>query len=143
MQIWQQKIERLLKDNVSLRIEKENSRLFESAEPMLRALFRCVKDHPAMMKNATVIDKVTGLAAAYLCIVGEAKEIYTPLASERALQQLAQHNIVIKAGQTVPQILNRDKSAPCPMEQMAYSCSSAADFFDKLARRIEAHRKGI
>jgi hypothetical protein len=143
MQIWQQKIERLLKDNVSLRIEKENRLLFESAETMLKELFRCVKEHPAMMKNATVIDKVTGLAAAYLCIVGEVKEIYTPLASDSALQKLAQHNIVIKSRQTVPQILNRDKSAPCPMEQMAYSCGSAAEFFDKLAERIETHQKAI
>jgi hypothetical protein len=143
MEIWQLKIEQLLKDNFSLRIEKQNRLLFESAETMLKALFHCVKEQPVMMKNATVIDKVTGLAAAYLCIVGEVKEIYTVLASDKAIQKLAQHKIVIKARQTVPQILNKDKSAPCPMEQMAYSCGSAAEFLDKLAQRIEAQQKVI
>ncbi len=68
------------------------------------------------LRGATVVDKVIGRAAASVCIVGGARQVHALLMSEDAKALLAAHGVRASAEKVVPKILNRDRSASCPME---------------------------
>jgi hypothetical protein len=133
MENWQEKIDDLVASGLSIRVEKEGRILFESAEPMLKPLLRCLQQWRLEMAGATVIDKIVGRAAAYLCVLGKVEQVLTPLASQAAKEVLQQAGITLQAQRLIPQIMNRENSGPCPMEQMANQYPSPEAFFQALS----------
>jgi hypothetical protein len=138
MEKWQQKLRLLEQNNLSIIVEKNCTIVYQSADPMLKPLLDCLHSKDDLLKDATVIDKVTGLAAAYLCWLGGVKMIMTPLTSISAKEFLTKKGIPIEAARTIPQIKNRQNTGPCPMEQLALSSSSAEDFYKNLLAKINA-----
>jgi hypothetical protein len=134
------KIEQLEKSGLSIQIEKEGYIIFQSAEPMLKPLYLCLNEKREQMNGATVIDKIVGQAAAYLCYLGQVREIFTPLASQSAEQFLAEKKILLRAARIIPQIMNRNNDGPCPMERLAISCGSPESFYQELQKRILARK---
>ena len=134
---WKNKIKELEKQNLSIRAEKDNKVFYESDQPRLKPLFACFKKFPTEMQSATVIDKVIGKAAAYICIMAEVKNVYTPLASKTAVEVLKTNGINIQALRTIPQIMNMDKTDQCPMEKMANDAGSPELFLAELEQRIK------
>jgi len=127
----------LLSEGLSIRVEKAGRIIFQSSEPMLQPLVLCLLNHGEEMEGSTVIDKIVGLAAAWLCIAGKVKAVITPLASQRAQEALVAHGIELTAAHIVPQIMNRDRTGPCPMEQLALSFSDPRAFFLEMKNRTE------
>ena len=125
----------MISAGLTVLVQKEDKTIFQSTEPMLRPLLLCLRNHRAEMKDASVIDRVVGKAAAYLCILGQVKEVITPLASQSAHQVLQEHHISLKALKTVPQIRNRDNTDQCPMEKLADSCATPEEFLRALEKR--------
>ena len=133
---WRDKVRDLEKDGLSIQLEREGDVFFVSREPMLRPLFRCLEQHREEMAGALVIDKIVGLAAAYLCGLGGVGAVYTPTASESARNHLRACGIELRALRIIPQIMNRDNSGPCPMEQLAVASGSPEAFHRELKKRI-------
>lgn len=136
MQDWQEKIKALAQDGLSVRVEKDGKTIFQSTEPMLKPLLICLQQHRQELQGATVIDKIVGRAAAYLCMVGQVSRVITPLASESARTVLVAAGITLQAERITPQIKNREKTGPCPMEQMASGYASAEEFYAALQQRL-------
>lgn len=134
---WQQKLNYLKENNLSILIEKNGRTIFESYDPMLKPLFLCLLEKRDELEGATVIDKIVGRAAALLMTLGNVKEVYTPLASETAKQVLDAVNIPLYAERMIPFIVNRDNTGMCPMEKMANECATADEFFAKLEKIIK------
>jgi hypothetical protein len=134
---WQNKIKELQKQNLSIKVEKDNHVFYESDQPRLKPLFICFKKSPKELQNATVIDKVIGKAAAFICIMGKVQNVYTPLASQTAVDVLQEYGITIKAERIVPQIMNMDKTDQCPMEKMADTAGSPELFLTVLEKKIK------
>ena len=137
---WQEKIRQLEQSGLSIQIEQDGQIIFQSAEPMLKPLFLCLNEQREQMRGATVIDKIVGLAAAYLCVLGQVGEVFAPLASESAKRFLAENHITLQASLIIPQIMNRDNSGPCPMEQLAIASGSPQQFYQELEKRILSRR---
>lgn len=142
MEIWQKKVKLLQDAGLSIRIEKEGEIVFESADSMLRPLFICLTKMPEQIKDALVIDKIVGRAAALLCVLGKVREVYTPMASKSAQALLEEHGIELKANRITPQIMNRNNDGPCPMEKMACGFKNPEDFYQELAKRIKIEEPG-
>ena len=134
---WQSKIQDLKDKSLSIHIEKNGSTIFESYDPMLKPLFICLSERRDALKDAVVVDKIVGRAAALLCALGGVKTVITPLASETARQVLEPANIELYAERTIPYIVNRDNTGMCPMEKMANDCTTPQEFFDKLTEVIK------
>lgn len=132
MSIWQEKLNYLKENNISILIEKNGETIFESYDPMLKPLFVCLLEKRDEMAGATVIDKIVGRAAALLMTLGKVKEVYTPLASETAKEVLDAAGITLHAEKLIPYIVNRENTGMCPMEKMANECNTADEFFAKL-----------
>ncbi len=137
MNNWHDKIKDLEARHLSIHVEKNNKVIFESTDPMLKPLFIALTHRKTDLKNATVVDKIVGRAAAYLCAMGQVKEVITPLASEAARDVLKAFNIPLYAKKMIPHIVNRDGTGMCPMEQMAETCNTPEEFFSKLQLKIK------
>ena len=68
------------------------------------------------LAGATVCDKVVGRAAAAIFIVGRVKSVWAEVMSEEAAALLSAHGVSCSAAETVKEILNKDRSARCPLE---------------------------
>lgn len=91
-----------------------------------------LNDSPETFKGAIVVDKVVGRAAAAFAIKGGAAKVVAITASEEARDLLKAHDIELEAATLVPQILNRDKSASCPLEASVKSLADPAEIVSKL-----------
>jgi len=69
------------------------------------------------LARAVVVDKVVGLAAASVCVVGKARRVHALIMSEDAMALLKASGIEASAEEVVPQILDRGMAGRCPMEQ--------------------------
>lgn len=74
-------------------------------------------DDEEELRGMSVADKIIGKAAALLLIHCGVAEVYGEIMSTDAQALLAQNGIAAHCGKSVSVILNRDGSAPCPMEQ--------------------------
>ena len=71
---------------------------------------------PDFLEGASVADKVTGAASAFILVQGKVKELYTDVISQRAAEILEEHGIPYTAPTTVGGIVNRQGNGNCPME---------------------------
>ena len=68
------------------------------------------------VKDALVVDKIIGRAAAAACVQGGAKKVVAQVMSQDAKAFLNAHGIPAQAQTLVPMIINRKKTGMCPME---------------------------
>ena len=137
MSEWREKIYYLQEKNLSIYIEKNGVKVFESYEAMLKPLFVCLLEKRDELVGATVVDKIVGRAAALLMSIGQVKNVYTPLASDTARAVLEPAGIRLRAEKMISYITNRDNTGMCPMEKMANECLTAEEFFEKLSEIIK------
>jgi hypothetical protein len=135
----QQQLAYLKKNQLSIYIEKDGVKIYESRDPMLKPLFFCLVQKRQELKGATVVDKIVGRAAALLAILGEVKQVITPLASESAKETLAEAGVLLYAEKIIPRIINRDRTGLCPMEKLAGECRSPQELFDRLVTIIKLY----
>lgn len=69
------------------------------------------------LTGAFVADKIVGKAAAMMLVRGGAIEVYAEIISEPALEVFKKHRVICLYGTLVPNIINRDKTGICPMEE--------------------------
>ncbi|MCR5414324.1 MAG: DUF1893 domain-containing protein, partial [Kiritimatiellae bacterium] len=88
------------------------------------------------LRGALVVDRVIGRAAAAICIVGGARKVAAVLASADAAKMLERHGIPFSADETVPHILNREKTGGCPMEATVEGLDDPAAMVSALRARV-------
>lgn len=119
----------------SLVLVSNEKKIFQSSLSGLRPLMECVKTNYSL-RDCTLYDRVIGLAAARIIIhSGMISNIITPLTSGLAKKLLEENNIAIRAEKIVERILNKDKTAACPMETKALEAKSNEEFFKFMKMR--------
>ncbi|WP_270469903.1 DUF1893 domain-containing protein [Catenibacterium mitsuokai] len=68
-------------------------------------------------KDAIIVDKVIGKAAAMLLTLSKVRYVYAYVISESAIEIFNQYHISYDYTKRVPYIINRSKDGMCPMEQ--------------------------
>jgi len=86
-------------------------------------------------------DRVVGRAAALLYAAGGVRAVHAVLASELASGVLAAHEIAFTAEKAVPAILNRDRTASCPMEALVAGVDDLDVAVSLLRTAVESRRK--
>ena len=137
-----EKLERLREREMALIVERGGEILFESPESRVVALVSVLRDRPEVMRGSTVTDKVVGAAAAKLCVYGGAAAVFAGVASDAAWDALGAAGVPLAAGDTVPVILNQDRTDMCPMERMSRDISEPAELFRTIMARMAAAAKG-
>ncbi len=84
------------------------------------------RQHPDKMKDAYLVDKVIGKAAAMVAICGKVKFVHAELICDSAVEILEKHHIDVTYTKRVKNILNRRRDGLCPMEKTILNISDPA-----------------
>ena len=95
-------------------VNRGESRIFSARG--VKPLLELATATTGFLEGASVADKVTGSASAFILVQSKVKELYTDVISERAAQILKEHGIPYVAPTTVEGIVNRQGNGSCPME---------------------------
>ncbi len=98
--------------------------------------------HRAEMKDATVVDKVIGRAAASIAILGGAKRVHGEVMSEDAAAYLKANGVAASHTLLVPRILNAKRNGLCPLERSVEGIDDPAAAVAALRRRIAELQRG-
>ena len=90
-------------------------------------LLQLIQDEPKRLAGAVVADKLIGKAAAAIMIKGGVKAVYTNLICTSARELFEQAGVEVHATEEVPMILNRDRSAQCPIDSRLNEASTAKE----------------
>ena len=104
-------------------------------------LLEILDTDPSAMKDAYVVDKVIGRAAAAICIVGGAKSVYGVTTSSEGAAFLTAHKIPCEASNTVPRILNREKNGICPLEEACLGLNDPEKMVAAIRAKLEELKK--
>jgi len=118
----------------SLVVENKSGLVYRSKDDRLLPLLECIREHSDDMVAATVLDKMVGRAAALLCVYARVNMILTPIVSDGAVEVLEEFGVPFMALERVKEILNAEKTGPCPMEQEARS-KSPVQFYRSMVRQ--------
>jgi hypothetical protein len=118
----------------SLALFHEGRIIFYSEKGGLRPLVECIRACRGRFSGCELHDRAIGLAAAKLVVVSEMIDrVITRRASSRAVAFLDQHSVPLSVEEVVPIILNREKTAPCLMEQKAEATEDPEMFFREIS----------
>ncbi len=87
------------------------------------------------LTGSFVADKIVGKAAAMLLVRGGAIEVYAEIISEPALEVFKKHRVICLYGTLVPNIINRDKTGVCPMEQAVLNVGDIGRAYEILVEK--------
>ena len=76
------------------------------------------------LKNAIVVDKVIGKAAALLLVYGKVKQVHTNIIAKDAIKVFDKYNVEYSYVELVDNIQNMKKDGLCPMEQKVLNVDS-------------------
>ena len=99
--------------------------------------------HRAEMKDAVLVDKVIGRAAACIAICGKVKHVHGEVMSEDAVIFLQENGISVSANLLVSRILNRNRDGLCPLEKSVEGIRDPEKALAALRAKIEALKAGM
>ena len=102
-----------------LQVLKDGEIIYQSDESGIKPVVDFVKKFGTSQKNLTVFDKIVGQAVALLFVLLKVKKVYGVTGSKKAEEVLKKHQIPYLFLTTVPYITNRNKTGPCPFEELA------------------------
>ena len=100
-------------------------------------LYRLWTEQPAVLRGASVADKVVGKGAAALMIAGGVREVYAEVVSEAACELFGQSAVQLTYGLRVPHIINRAGTGRCPLETLCEPCATVADCLPVIERFVK------
>ena len=126
----------LLKENHTIVIYKSDASVVVSNDRGVAPLIQLLNEDASQLRDAMVVDKVIGKAAALLMVYAGIKEVYTPTISEPAVKVFDNHNIKFTYDKVVERIVNRKGDGLCPMETLCLNIDTPEEAFDVIRRRV-------
>ena len=80
-------------------------------------LLNILDQEPDKLKDAFVVDKIIGKAAAMVLVLGGASRVYGLVMSVSGQEYLESRGVITEYGQCVDAISNRDNTGVCPIEK--------------------------
>lgn len=119
-------------------IVKNGKVLFSSSKKGIQPFFDALE---LRSKNeyldCRIADRVIGKAALLLAAYLGAKEIYTPLASQHAINASLNLNLNLIYDENVAFIINRTRDGMCPMEKAVLNMNDPKEAFMALKKKLE------
>ncbi|MFA5317398.1 MAG: DUF1893 domain-containing protein [Dehalococcoidales bacterium] len=118
----------------SLRVYRDQELIFRSTEDRLLPLITYLDRFPDEAKPVAVFDKIVGNAAALLAVKAGCNEIFSPFASQIAINTLEKYGVKYHLGELVACILRSDGQDMCPMEKL--SLGKEPELFYRLMKEV-------
>jgi len=101
---------------------------FSSGKDGLLPLLEYLDMSPSQSPQVVIFDKIMGNAAALLSVKASAREVYSPLGSQLAIQTLKRYGVRHHITQIVPYIQKAGGEEMCPMERLSID-KEPAEFY--------------
>ena len=130
------------KDGIVFVIVKDGEVLFSSSKKGIQPFFDALEEHTREKYSVcSIADRVIGKAAFMLAAYLGAQHIYTPLASQHAIDAALGLNLDLAVDKVVPYIINRTKDGMCPMETAVLNILDPEEAFEVLKITVEKLKK--
>ncbi|MCW4014916.1 MAG: DUF1893 domain-containing protein, partial [Candidatus Bathyarchaeota archaeon] len=123
---------KLIEDKLSLVIVKNGNVVFETKKQGVSGFLHAIDYLSPDLVEASVADKIIGVAAAMLCVYSKVSSVFALTISEQGIKVLSGNNIVCQFEKKVSNIMNRDKTGVCPFEKLAIASGNSKDAYVKL-----------
>lgn len=128
----------MIRNNKASCVVIKNNRIINTAiGPGVRPLIELYENNPEILKDAFVVDKVIGKAAAMIIKLGGASKAYGVLMSAAAQDYLINHKIPMDCGRCVEIISNRTGDGMCPLETAVMDTDDAKTAYHLLKETIQ------
>ncbi len=126
------------KDGIVFVIVKDGEVLFSSSKKGIQPFFDALEEHTReKYSGCSIADRVIGKAALMLAAYLGAKHIYTPLASQHAMDASLNLSLDLIPDNVVPYIINRTQDGMCPMERTVLNILDPEKAFEALKITVE------
>ena len=119
-------------ENHSLLVYKDGNITFQDEHGIQPLLIQIKKKG---LKNAIVVDKVVGKAAALLMVYGKVKQVHTNIIAKDAIKVFEKYNVEYSYIELVDHIQNNKKDGLCPMEQKVLKVNSPKKAYKIFAKQ--------
>jgi len=123
---------KLIEEDLSLVIVKKGKVIFETKKQSISGFLQAIEKLNRNLVEASVADKIVGVAAAMLCVYSGVSSVFALTVSEGGIRVLEDSNIVCLFEKKVSNILNRSKTDVCPFEKLAMNSGSSEAAYVKL-----------
>lgn len=128
---------KLLGEDSSITLAVVNKKkTFVSRERGIKPIFSLYKNDPEFLFGASVADKVTGRASAFVLVAGGVVVLHSGIISEKAFEVLKEANITVTFDKQVDCIINRTGDGICPMEQATKGCYTPSDAINAIEKKL-------
>ena len=125
------------KDNTVFAIAKNGNIIFTSSKKGIQPFFNALEKNPQeFYSGCSIADRIIGKAAIMLAAYLGAKEVYTPLASQHAINASLKLNLNLIYNESVAFIINRTQTGMCPMEEAVLEVEDVEKAFDILKSKL-------
>ena len=91
--------------------------------------------------GASLADKIVGKAVAMVARAARLRAVYSPLASQAAVDTLSIEHIPLQYDRLVPLILNKRNDGPCPMEKLTQPIPDPVEAVSALREFVRARKQ--
>jgi hypothetical protein len=123
---------KLIEEDFSLVVVKKGKVVFETKKQGVSGFLKAIEKMHQKLFDASVADKIVGVAAAMLCVYSGVSSVFALTVSEGGIMVLEENNIVCLFEKKVSSILNRDKTDVCPFEKTALASETSEEAYVKL-----------
>ena len=120
----------------SLRVYHDSELVFSSTKDRLFPLMEYISRFAADDKPAVVYDRIVGNAAALLAVKAGCRELFSPFASQLAINTLEEYGVKYHLGEVVACIQRVDGEEMCPMEKLSLG-KSPEEFYDSRVPQLQ------
>lgn len=125
----------LRENNLSLVIVKEEQIVFETRVHGIEGFTRAIEKSGEKLAGSSVADRIVGRAAALLCAYAQVAAVFAVTVSKEGVKILALNDIRYEYENLVPNILNHDKTAICPFEQLTAGLANPEEAYTTLKKQ--------
>lgn len=133
--------QRLDADSLAFVILKDGAILRTGTREGIGELIEAVDALGDAAHGAALADKIVGKAVAMVARTARFRALYSPIASQAALDALAVDNIALEYGRLVPLIHNQRNDGPCPMERLTLPIDDPKQAVDALREFVRARAR--
>ena len=123
---------KLIEEDLSLVIAKKGKVIFETKKLGISGFLQAIEELNKSLVEASVADKIVGVAAAKLCVYSGVSSVFALTVSEGGIRVLEDSNIEYRFEKKVSNILNCNKNDVCPFEKLAMDSGSSEEAYVKL-----------
>lgn len=126
---------------VSCVVMKGNEIIYTAMGRGVSPLLDVYKNEPEKLKNAYVVDKIIGKAAAMILVSGGVQKVHGIVMSASGREYLKNHGVIAEYTECVDMIVNRDGTDMCPIEKSVIDIEDSLEGLRVIGAAIDKLKK--